>query len=434
MASSMTLLQKAFSNGRLQVMLTWLWVVICSFHAAKSSEVYSGTYIEDVMNASPGGTVLLSVESETLRAVLVSWIYKGQRGSKDIVDYHIGTSEAEIPVAYENRVIFSLHNFSLQLLNLTKNDSGQYIFKVDMSKVNRVIHLQVTDPLLGASVLKQSAAGDCTLMLYCKINGEASNITWKKNGDHLPEADMFVINKTTLIINGTGSALSGNYTCIAQNPINTVKADFALPQRDVPVKVIVSASSACMTLIFSLPALLIALLNNLATYLLRRGLKLSKWFFSACEISSNCALLTSVVGWISWCLFDLHYLPVVVFLSIVSLIRICSRIWQCQETLKYILLIWKILCHLLIFAFAVILMVLSAYHDLDCRTFGTMHFPVFIWSFSISLVILAIIIGGVYILSDIKRRGKNNMKSSAGNPCSHANPEGSTYCPVPILS
>ncbi|XP_072887054.1 SLAM family member 5-like isoform X3 [Hemitrygon akajei] len=147
--------------------------------------------------------------------------------SKGSVTY-FGTEE------YKQRITLHPGNFSLEIRDLQRNDSGDYevIFAAGSGAENKsTVRLEVYEPVSGANITVQNNSGDCNFTLTCSVtSGDNTSFRWLRGGEA-------VVNDITLNLWGHGETLEIHHTpesedvvyrCEARNPVSVDTAQIRL--------------------------------------------------------------------------------------------------------------------------------------------------------------------------------------------------------------
>ncbi|XP_059805767.1 uncharacterized protein LOC132380865 [Hypanus sabinus] len=147
--------------------------------------------------------------------------------SKRNVTY-FGTKE------YKRRITLHLGNFSLEIHDLRREDSGDYevIFTTGSgAENNSTVRLEVYEPVAGANITVQNNTGDCNFTLTCLVtSGDNTSFRWLRGG-------AAVVNDRTYHLWGQGETLEIHHTpesedvvyrCEARNPVSMDTAQIRL--------------------------------------------------------------------------------------------------------------------------------------------------------------------------------------------------------------
>uniref|UniRef100_A0AAQ4PJG4 Ig-like domain-containing protein n=3 Tax=Gasterosteus aculeatus aculeatus TaxID=481459 RepID=A0AAQ4PJG4_GASAC len=192
----------------------------------------AGVLSDGPLNAAVGETVVFNptlTSSETLIHVL--WIF----GDNIIIEYNTYGPNNTNP-EYEGRIFIS--NGSLELRNVTSNDSGQYSVIItlivrDGGKIAvGVTELDVNERISGASVTSEtnlSIEGN-SFNLSCDADGSMISREWKKDGVKLTPDDHLSLqeNNRVLTFNSLSRKDTGVYLCNVTNPVSQEGAEYKM--------------------------------------------------------------------------------------------------------------------------------------------------------------------------------------------------------------
>ncbi|XP_078534860.1 uncharacterized protein LOC144821552 isoform X2 [Lissotriton helveticus] len=186
---------------------------------------------------------------------LLEWHVKkpGDQERQWILTYHYGTNEPEVSTKYEHRVFFSMKNASLKLLNLTRQDDGQYILEMNSSdkEDEKQVPLRVLEPISDIKVMKYKSSGEYGVRLMCEASGDVWNLTWWHKGRPLMQNITHDGNTSVLVLKEVGT---GSYTCVAWNPVSELETSYQIAQQSIMILYLVGLLTAAV--VFSLPYLL----------------------------------------------------------------------------------------------------------------------------------------------------------------------------------
>ncbi|XP_078535033.1 uncharacterized protein LOC144821687 [Lissotriton helveticus] len=213
----------------------------------------------DVAHAEPtqlqvygrqGYDVLLpGVETELQGDGVLEWHVKkpGDQESQWILTYHYGSDEPQTLKKYQHRILFSLTNASLRLLNLSPQDEGLYILQLMFMDKNHV-QLKVIEPISEIKIMKILSSGDSGVRLMCEASGDVWNLAWRNNGRELMQNITHGGNTSELVIKEVGT---GSYICVAWNPISELETSYQIAEESAVILYVVGFLTAAV--IFGLP-------------------------------------------------------------------------------------------------------------------------------------------------------------------------------------
>uniref|UniRef100_A0A087X4U8 Ig-like domain-containing protein n=1 Tax=Poecilia formosa TaxID=48698 RepID=A0A087X4U8_POEFO len=162
----------------------------------------------------------------------ISWDFDSSSGLKPIV-LSIASGTTPEP-EYEGRITLFLSTGSLELRNLTLNDSGNYIFSFRASGENlrtghTTLHIYATEPVSNVRVSPLSAdliEFNSSVHLFCSSSGSSLSFIWTKDNSELTASDRVQINKneenSTLTIANVIRNDKGLYRCHVSNPASSI--------------------------------------------------------------------------------------------------------------------------------------------------------------------------------------------------------------------
>ncbi|XP_062922442.1 T-lymphocyte surface antigen Ly-9-like [Mobula hypostoma] len=204
-----------------------LSVVICAIYVAGTGA--SGTTVYTI----PGKRVtLLSGITAGPHIAEVEWKRSSPRTT--LVRYS-KTNTKYFESIYTGRIKLNLSNFNLEILDLWKNDTGDFevIFTKDNSGLEnrKLIRLEVYELVSGANIVVQNCTGTCNLKLTCSVtSGDAISFTWQREGEIVGNDSTHQLGGLgeTLLVRQTAEAKDVPYNCEVGNPLNTVVAGIKL--------------------------------------------------------------------------------------------------------------------------------------------------------------------------------------------------------------
>ncbi|XP_078535176.1 uncharacterized protein LOC144821902 isoform X2 [Lissotriton helveticus] len=216
----------------------------------------------DVAHAEPtqlqvygrhGSDVLFpGVETELQGDGVLEWMVQkpGDREPQWILTYHYGSDEPQTFQKYQHRILFSLNNASLRLLNLSPQDDGVYILHLMFVDKNHV-QLKVIEPISEIKIMKILSSGDSGVRLMCEASGDVWNLAWRNNGRELMQNITHWRNTSELVIREVGT---GSYICVAWNPISELETSYLIAEESAVIQYVVGLLTAAV--IFGLPVII----------------------------------------------------------------------------------------------------------------------------------------------------------------------------------
>lgn len=258
----------------------------------------------------------------------------GDQERQWILTYHYGTNEAEMSAKYEHRVIFSMKNASLKLLNPTRQDDGLYILEMNSldKEDEKHVAVRVLEPISDIKVMKWNSRGDYGVRLMCEASGDVWNLTWWHNGRQLVQDITHEGNTSVLVVKEVGT---GSYICVAWNPISELETSYQIAQQSVMILYLVGLLIAAV--VFSLPYLLTQLFLCLKCCCRCTEQRVSVFqhaAFVCWRLFLICALVSAVVrqaASVSYAVPELNLFFLVV-LTVCFIIEFSSLLyWKCPK-------------------------------------------------------------------------------------------------------
>ncbi|XP_072133950.1 SLAM family member 5-like [Mobula birostris] len=151
-----------------------------------------------------------------------------------IVKYSEGKVSYFGPEEYKRRITFHPGDFSLEIHDLWREDSGDYeVMFVAVSGAESIttVRLEVYEPVSGTHITVQNITGTCELTLTCSVtSGDHTSFRWWRGGEA-------VVNDRTHHLWGHGETLKVHHTaeseavvyrCEARNPVSVDTAQIRL--------------------------------------------------------------------------------------------------------------------------------------------------------------------------------------------------------------
>uniref|UniRef100_A0A8B9EFI7 Ig-like domain-containing protein n=1 Tax=Anser cygnoides TaxID=8845 RepID=A0A8B9EFI7_ANSCY len=191
-----------------------------------------------------GSSVLLAGPADAVHIHSAQWEYLNGTVSRAIVQYNEGSHNVAIHPPYVGRALFHPSNGSLLLEDLQESDSG--IYKVTFNLAEREslkILLDVLKPVSRPQLWSSGLVAKATGEVLCEVvEGRVDTITWKKDGQALPQGRGFYVsgNLSILHLRAVKKSDCGSYSCNASNGIswqetslNVTVAGLSPPLKDV---------------------------------------------------------------------------------------------------------------------------------------------------------------------------------------------------------
>ncbi|XP_059805773.1 SLAM family member 8-like [Hypanus sabinus] len=152
-----------------------------------------------------------------------------------IVKYSNGNIDYSSNELYKNRITFHSGNISLEIHDLRRNDSGEYIgiFTAASSgdESNTTVRLEVYEPVSGANITVQNITGTCNLTLTCSVaSGNPISFSLWRGGEVTGDNNShhFWRHEETIQVHCTAEMEDVVYGCKASNPISEDTAQVRL--------------------------------------------------------------------------------------------------------------------------------------------------------------------------------------------------------------
>ncbi|XP_069797286.1 SLAM family member 7-like isoform X2 [Narcine bancroftii] len=182
------------------------------------------------VNGTLGQSIVLSLAHQVTNVDEVSWKYLETRHR--IARYLNHNVSYFGPDEYRRRLIFHPRNFSLEIRDLWKNDTGFYAMViVDSSGMETVheIQLVVYEPVSGTHIMVHSITRNCNATLTCSATfGNPTSFRWWKEGEALGDNSTDLKYEETIEVNYTAEVVDVVYWCEARNPVSEDRAQIRL--------------------------------------------------------------------------------------------------------------------------------------------------------------------------------------------------------------
>ncbi|XP_068613845.1 carcinoembryonic antigen-related cell adhesion molecule 5-like [Brachionichthys hirsutus] len=201
-------------------LLTLLWLVLASFTGLAQG---AGVLPETPLNESVGGTVMFTttVTPTETQFFAVEWKFG------DKVIFYFNAKNTTGP-EYEGRIRVFMSTGSLELRNLSFNDSGEYsltIIPVGASIIRGSTRLTVYEPVSNV-VLTVSSTDlvefNSTVRLSCSSSGSSLSFLWMNGSSEVTSGDRVQITDggSTLTIVSVSRYDQGPFRCLVSNPVS----------------------------------------------------------------------------------------------------------------------------------------------------------------------------------------------------------------------
>ncbi|XP_067874557.1 carcinoembryonic antigen-related cell adhesion molecule 7-like isoform X1 [Heterodontus francisci] len=200
---------------RLTALAVWL------FLSAVESQPLTILVDESLINAAVGQPVLLSVRP-SVRVRSGNWKHNGTDVGVWII------TNPDINNVYTGRVELLFPNASLLLKSVSVSDSGVYIVIMNSfsnTAATARMDLFVFEPISSVYITSTGSnpvRENDTVWLTCNVLGNYNQRIWSFNGTDVEsnERIIFSSENATLMILGVNARNSGEYQCIARNPVS----------------------------------------------------------------------------------------------------------------------------------------------------------------------------------------------------------------------
>ncbi|XP_067874560.1 carcinoembryonic antigen-related cell adhesion molecule 6-like isoform X2 [Heterodontus francisci] len=200
---------------RLTALAVWL------FLSAVESQPLTILVDESLINAAVGQPVLLSVRP-SVRVRSGTWKHNGTDVGVWII------TNPDINNVYTGRVELLFPNASLLLKSVSVSDSGVYIVIMNSfsnTAATARMDLFVFEPISSVYITSNGSnpvRENDTVWLTCNVLGNYNQRIWSFNGTDVEsnERIIFSSENATLMILGVNARNSGEYQCIARNPVS----------------------------------------------------------------------------------------------------------------------------------------------------------------------------------------------------------------------
>ncbi|XP_062904268.1 uncharacterized protein LOC134346687 isoform X2 [Mobula hypostoma] len=192
---------------------------------------------------------------------------------------HTTTEHSE---QFKSRLEFSTSNGALTVNGLTPRDEGSYSFIVNEEEM-KVLELLIYEKLSEASIsVGYYKFLGFTVQLTCDVSGDPNEFQWQKDGGEISQHYQLINENMTLVIQHALVSDCGSYTCVAKNPISSIRGDHSIILHGIyrrTGKVLVLVSTT-VTVLFTLLFIIFSVLV----------------LVSAVSTNDNAAVLLAITG------------------------------------------------------------------------------------------------------------------------------------------
>ncbi|XP_051890849.1 carcinoembryonic antigen-related cell adhesion molecule 5-like [Pristis pectinata] len=151
-----------------------------------------------------------------------------------IVEYSKGDISSFGSEEYKQRVTLHLKNFSLEIRDLQREDTGNYEVTVTASsgaQSLKTVQLVVYEPVSGTYIMVQYTSKNCNLNLTCSVtSGDPTSFMWWRGGEAVGNDSPHHLweHGETVEIHHTAEVEDVVYRCEARNPVSEGTAQIRL--------------------------------------------------------------------------------------------------------------------------------------------------------------------------------------------------------------
>ncbi|XP_041962093.1 CD48 antigen-like isoform X4 [Alosa sapidissima] len=187
--------------------------------------------LDGPLNRTVGGNVVFTlINPPSIPPSRITWT------SPSITEIITTLDDAEkIHPDYTGRISLNKSTASLELSNLTPNDTGEYTLSISINSVPQQAKTSLTvfETIAGVAITRSGntlIAGESSVNLTCDAQGFIVDREWTKDGKPLSLSNRttFYEKNRTLSISPVETEDSGQYTCIVSNPVSSGRDDFEL--------------------------------------------------------------------------------------------------------------------------------------------------------------------------------------------------------------
>ncbi|XP_036067651.1 carcinoembryonic antigen-related cell adhesion molecule 1-like, partial [Oryzias melastigma] len=197
----------------------------------------AGILPDGPLNAAVGGSVMFTTSLTEADGPFISGIW-----TFNVTDFIISynPSSTDIFPNYQDRITYVSSTASLELRDLTMEDTGEYTVNVVPNGGGR-INLDIYEKIFGVSIkasTEQIIEGS-SVTLTCEASGSSPSRTWKKDGSDLNSSENVTLSEdnTVLTFKAVKKENSGQYVCLVSNPVSSSEAKFTIVVNYGPEKV-----------------------------------------------------------------------------------------------------------------------------------------------------------------------------------------------------
>ncbi|XP_072115149.1 uncharacterized protein [Mobula birostris] len=154
----------------------------------------------------------------------IVWTFFGNSILHHVPDHTI-TEHSE---QFKSRLEFSNSNGALTINGLTPRDGGSYSFIVNEEEM-KILELLIYEKLSEASIfVGYYKFLGFTVQLTCDVSGDPDERQWQKDGEEISQRYQLIDENMTLVIQRALVSDCGSYTCVAKNPISSIRGDHSI--------------------------------------------------------------------------------------------------------------------------------------------------------------------------------------------------------------
>ncbi|XP_061573150.1 carcinoembryonic antigen-related cell adhesion molecule 8-like [Cololabis saira] len=187
-----------------------------------------GVLPDGPLNASLGGTVMFTTTLTPSDGPYTAVFWKF--GIKDIISY--APTVNKTPPEYEGRITLFPSTGSLELRDLTRNDSGEYGVNISPGHHAGRTRLDIYEPISGIYLTASTnlIIDRNSVNLTCDASGSPTARKWMKDGSDLILNDNMALsdNNTVLSFKPVNRDNSGDYLCTISNPVSSSEAKYRM--------------------------------------------------------------------------------------------------------------------------------------------------------------------------------------------------------------
>ncbi|NXY59356.1 CD48 protein, partial [Callaeas wilsoni] len=171
-----------------------------------------------------GSSVLLPGLDNITHSDPMQWEFLNDTSSHIILQHDGGAHPPAIHAFYAGRAVFHPSNGSLMLEDVQESDSGTYRVTVNAGdRKSLEIQLEVLQPVSCPRIRTSTLVARATGQVICEVaEGRVDNITWKKDGQPLPQDRVFQPSSScsVLYLRPAKKSDCSSYSCNASNGIS----------------------------------------------------------------------------------------------------------------------------------------------------------------------------------------------------------------------